>query len=104
MAEVMNLSSASAFADYLVRTYNADLDRLESMAAWLAEQSRQAPGGAGAAGSLHSCFAGAQSRTADIAAKAAELAEHLGQQLAVRDAVEAAGGNALGKDALTPRT
>ena len=94
--EVINLNSAAAFADHLKQAYSADLNRLEGITAWLGQN---APGSG-----LHASFAAAQGRTADIADKAAELSAHFAGQLAVRDAVEAAGGNALDKDALTPGT
>jgi len=93
MAEVMNLSGCTKFTRALNKTYSDSTQTLEEILAWLHSQNITS-------GRLHDRFSEILNATVyvnDLTEKALEACE---AQLRVRDAIEAAGGTALSKEAL----
>lgn len=93
MAEVMNLSGATKFTRALNKSYNASVQQLEEVMAWLHSQNIRD-------GNLHDRFQAILRTTADTAEMTKQALSTCEDQLKVRDAIEAAGGVALTKDAL----
>lgn len=93
MAEVMNLSGATKFTRALNKSYTASVQQLEEVMAWLHSQNIRD-------GNLHDRFQAILRTTADTAEMTEQALSTCEEQLKVRDAIEAAGGVALTKDAL----
>lgn len=93
MAEVMNLSGATKFTRALNKSYNSSVQQLEEVMAWLHSQNIHS-------GNLHDRFQAILRTTADTAEMTEQALKTCEDQLKVRDAIEAAGGVALSKDAL----
>lgn len=91
--EVMNLSGATRFTRALHKSYSASSERLEEVLAWLHGQNITE-------GRLHDKFAAILAATTDTLALVEKAQHSCEEQLRVRDAVEAAGADALSKDAL----
>jgi hypothetical protein len=91
--EVMNLSGATRFTRALHKSYSASAGRLEDVLAWLEAQNITE-------GRLHDKFAAILAATTDTLALVEKAQERCEEQLRVRDAVEAAGSDALSKDTL----
>ncbi|MFE1400339.1 hypothetical protein ACFW53_20600 [Nocardiopsis dassonvillei] len=91
--EVMNLSGATRFTRALHKSYAASSERLEEVLAWLHGQNITE-------GRLHDKFAAILAATTDTLALVEKAQHSCEEQLRVRDAVEAAGADALSKVAL----
>ncbi len=108
MAEVITLEGATRFSSALVRQSTAALAEVEQIVAWLDDDRNRA-------GTVHSTASSSHYDLADrfreisVAAEAFQAQAKVTltsckEQARVRDAVEAAGGSALSKEALMGRT